>query len=99
MDVETMLTTIRGAFVDDATDEARRAGNAACRAMLAVLEPAPQQPQIDTAMIARAVAGLRGAHPDQLLELAIAKLRGALPAGTQLTPSRGFKMPLLPKIG
>jgi hypothetical protein len=107
MDVETMLAAIRGAFASDATAEARLAASAACRAMLVVLEPPPQvQPtapvQLNTAAVANAVTALRGIPPEQLLDLAITKLRGALPAGTSApaVPPIKFNLitvPMLPE--
>jgi hypothetical protein len=88
MDVEAMLVAIRGAFTADATDDARRAGAAACHALLAALQPnAPAQPnaavQLNAAAVAQAVSALRGVPAEQLLDLAIAKLRTALPAGVE----------------
>jgi hypothetical protein len=102
MDIEATLTTIRAALAPDATPEARAAGAIACRAMLAALEgssasvPSTQPvPKLDPAAIASAISALRGVPPDQLLDLAIAKLRSALPAGTQAIPTSGFKLPII----
>jgi hypothetical protein len=94
MDVEAIIVAVRGAFAADATTEARAAGAHACRAVLAVLEPAvqPNAPvQLNAAAVMQAVTALRGVPADQLLDLAIAKLRGALPAGVQTEPVRSFK--------
>lgn len=73
-----IIETIRAAIVTDASVEARAAGAHACRTLLATLEPpvaAAQQPTIPP--IANIIAALRGAPPEQLLDLAIPPVRGA----------------------
>jgi hypothetical protein len=90
MDIENILTTIRATTAPDATPDARAAGAAACRALLATLEPAPRaQPdapsmQLNASAVASAISALRGIAPEQLLDLAIAKLRAALPPDAQV---------------
>jgi hypothetical protein len=101
MDVEAMLAAIRGAFAADATDEARRAATAACHALLVVLQPnAPAQPnapvQLNAAAVAQAVTALRGVPADQLLDLAISKLRSALPAGVEVAPVKPLNFNFVP---
>jgi hypothetical protein len=96
MDIEQTLTTIRASLASDATAAARAAGATACRSILAALEPAPVPAMINPTAIASALTALRGIPPDQLLDLAIAKLRGALPVGAQIAPACGFKMPFVP---
>lgn len=101
MDIDQTLATIRAALTADATPEARAAGTNACRAIIATLDVAgaPQstsQSALNPAAIASAITALRGVPPDQLLDLAIAKLRGALPTGTQVGPTNAFKMPFVP---
>jgi hypothetical protein len=97
--MEAVIDAVRAALADDATPEARAAGVAACRAVLTALEPAPAPtaaaPTSDAARIANVVAALRGAGPEQLLDLAIARLRAALPPGTELPPANGIKFPFL----
>jgi hypothetical protein len=88
--IDTMIDSIRAAVADGPTAEARAAGIAACRSLLAALEPPPAvqpdpAPQIPIAAIASA---LRGANPDQLLDLAIAKLRTLVPADAHATAHR-----------
>lgn len=84
--MENFIEAIRAAAASDATEEVRAAGAQACRMILQVLdakagEPltsavaAPQSP------VASMVATMRGMPIDQLLEIAIAKLRSALPEG------------------
>ena len=104
MDVEAMLVAIRGAFAADTTDDARRAGAAACHALLAVLQPnAPAQPnaavQLNAAAVAQAVSALRGVPAEQLLDLAIAKLRSALPAGVEVAPVKPLEFRYIPFPG
>jgi hypothetical protein len=81
--MEEAITAIQDALKPDATIEMRAMGAAACRSILAVLEPKPTAPSpiLDAAGVASLVAAVRAAPPDQLLDLAIAKLRSALPAG------------------
>jgi hypothetical protein len=102
MDIDQTLTTIRSALAVDATLEARTAGANACRVVMALLvaseAPTPAAPALNPAAIATAITALRGVPPDQLLDLAIAELRAALPAGTQATPANAFKMPFVPVL-
>lgn len=101
--METVIDAIRAALADDATPEARAAGVAACRSVLAALEPPPAATTAampDASRIANVVAALQGAGPDQLLDLAIAKLRTALPPGTEVPPvSTKFRMPVPKRRG
>jgi hypothetical protein len=99
MDTETSLASIRAVLAPDATGDARTAGAAVCRALLAALgsspERAPAKASLDAAMVTNALAALRGVPPDRLLDLAIEKLRAALPAGTDLQPVAPLKLQLL----
>lgn len=99
MDIETVITTLRNALAPDASADVRAAGATACRAVLATLEPTAQSPVSDAlnpAAVATAVAALRSVPPDQLLDLAITKLRAALPAGVQVAPVAPLKFHLIP---
>jgi hypothetical protein len=87
------IETIRTAFAADATAEARLAGAQACRALLGVLEPTTASTLPPVASI---VAAIRGVPADQLLDLAIAKLRAALPAGAAVTAVQPLKFQLIP---
>ncbi len=82
-----LLDAIRTAVTTDATDEARAAGADACRTILVALDAKPGQPMsasvVDTSPLMSAVSMLRGVPPEQLLDLAIAKLKSALPAGVE----------------
>jgi hypothetical protein len=94
--METIVETIRAALADDATPDARAAGVAACRAILAKLEPpSPPAPAAPMPNIAGIVGALRNVPPNQLLDLAIAKLRGSLPAGTDVPPVTPLKFHLV----
>lgn len=94
------VEAIRIAVSPDATPEARAAGVQACRAVLQALDETlpqtPPAPRIDASQIANVVGALRGVSPDQLLELAIAKLRGALPAGTDVPRVEPLKFHIIP---
>jgi hypothetical protein len=85
------IEAIRVAVAPDATPEARAAGATACRAILTALEAMPGEPMTATPVVppshAHAIVGaLRGVPPDQLLDLAIAKLRSMLPADAKVDP-------------
>ncbi len=86
--MDQLIETIRAATASGATDEARAAGASACRAALAALEAQagqplaiPPVPATLTPDITALVAGLKGIPVEQLLDLAIAKLRTMVPAG------------------
>ena len=95
-----LIEAIRIAMEPDATVEARTAGASACRSILANLEPAPsqasEQPIFNPTQIAHIVTALRGVPTDQLLDLAIAKLRAALPSGTEVPRQPPLKLQLIP---
>ena len=46
--------------------------------------------------IACVVSALRGVPPDQLLDLAIQRLRAALPAGVEAPPAQPLKFHIIP---
>ncbi len=99
--MEPLLEAIRAAVSPDATQEARAAGVGACRTILTALEASAGQPMTASplapqAPIANIVGLLRGVPPDQLLDLAIAKLRAALPADAVVTPVRPLKFHIIP---
>lgn len=94
------IDAIAGALANDSSPEAKRDGAAACRAVLAVLEPrAPGDvtpPAPPAPHVAALVAAIRGMPMEQVLELAIAKLRSSLPAGTDVAPVASLKLPIIP---
>ena len=93
------IEAIQAAISPSAAPEQRATGAAACRAILATLEP-PPAPSAAAAPamppIGELVAALRGMPTDQLLDVAIARLRAALPADAAVTPVRPFKLPIVP---
>jgi hypothetical protein len=96
-----LLDAIRAAVAPDAMPDVRAAGASACRTILAALEGSAGQPLAATATlnpsaVASAVAMLRNVAPEQLLDLAIAKLRAALPAGTPVPAVSPIKFNLVP---
>lgn len=85
--MEQLLEAIRAATQPDASDATKVAGANACRMLLAALEtkqgdPLPAPVPMPTAApdITALVASLKGVPVDQLLDLAIAKLRTMVPA-------------------
>lgn len=113
--MENLLESIRAATAPDATEDARAAGAKACRTLLTALEakagepmaPAVQSPTspgsapVTATAIANVVAALGQLPPEQLLDLAIARLRAALPAGGEgVAPvPLKFQIVQLPRVG
>lgn len=100
--MDQLLDAIRAATQSGATDEAKAAGVNACRAVLAALEAKAGEPlaapiavSATPPDIAALVAGLKGVPVDQLLDLAIAKLRTMVPAD-KAPPVHKLSIPLLP---
>lgn len=92
--MDNLLESIRVALSTDANDETRAAGAHACRTILAALDakageamtPAASDtaaPSASAEPIAQVVAALRGVPAEQLLDLAITRLRAALPTGVE----------------
>lgn len=103
--MDHLIDTIKNAIAQDASDEARAVGAQACRTILLALEtPAgePLAPPTETAAVAptaalhAVVAAMRTMPPDQLLDLAIARLKAALPAGTEAPQTQRLLVPLVP---
>lgn len=98
--METLIEQIRIATADDASAEARAHGANACRTILAALEAKAGAPLVSKPLPAKplqaVVAALSNTPPEQLLDLAITKLKAALPAGTELQPVQRLNLPLLP---
>jgi hypothetical protein len=85
--MDELLEAIKAATATDASEEARTTGVIACRTILTALEakagePLVQVPSAPASPVAMAVSALKSVPPDQLLDLAIAKLRTMLPEGT-----------------
>lgn len=98
--MEQLLETIRAATAADASDEAKAAGATACRTLLAALEAKAGEPlaaQVAASNPVHAIVGaLKHTPPEQLLDLAIARLKAALPAGTEIAPVPPLRVPLVP---
>jgi hypothetical protein len=99
--MDETINALRAALAPDATPELRAAGAQACRTMLTTLEPQPPATAVAAPVptppnIATIVTALRGAPPEQLLDLAIAKLRSALPAGSEVPAASPLKFNFVP---
>lgn len=110
--MDELIEAIRTATSAGATDEARAAGANACRAILAALvatpgEPLAQPPPVAPANavqspiaaappIAAFVSALRGMPPEQLLDLAIERLRAALPKDATVPPVEPVRFQMIP---
>jgi hypothetical protein len=98
-----LIAAIHAALDPSASADTRAAGASACRTILAALDATPGQPMAAAPQpppaIANIVSALRGVPPDQLLDLAIAKLRAALPAGAEVAAPRplNFHLVQLPR--
>jgi hypothetical protein len=103
MTLHDLIDAIRAAIEPDAPATARAAGIDACRTILSALgaasgeslAAAPTSPSPIAAVVAR----LRGVPPDQLLDLAIAKLRAALPAGADAPAVTPLRFHIVPVAG
>lgn len=88
--METLLEAIRLAAAPEASPEIRAAGAQACRTILAALETKPGEelansaPLNTTTQVAQMIGTLRGVPIEQLLDLAIARVRAALPSGSDV---------------
>ena len=95
-----VVDAIRAAIAPDANSEARAAGAAACRALAARLDPAgtPQPPIIAPEVVQQLVGMLRTMDVDQVLDLAIAKLRtvGSKDVAPALPAARPFAIRMVP---
>ena len=99
--METLIESIKLAISADATDDQRATGALACRTIAAALDTKPGEalaPPVSPTIpqLASAVAVLRGLPPEQLLDLAIARLRAALPVETQPPQVQPLRFQLLP---
>lgn len=98
--MDELLDTIRHALAPDAAPETRAAGAQACRAILAALEPQPAPaaapPGAAPLPIAELATAIRTIPLDQLLDLAITKLRSALPAGADAPTVKPLDFRLVP---
>jgi hypothetical protein len=104
--MENLIEAIKNAIAPNAADEARALGAQACRTVLVALEtPAgeplkaptvPNASPTDTSPLQMVATALRTLPPDQLLDLAITRLKAALPAGTETAPAQRLLVPLVP---
>ena len=92
-----LVDAIRAALEPEASAEARAAGAAACRSLLAALAPEQpqqqQQPLVSPEAVTQLATLLRGMDLDQLFDVAIAKLRAlesARPGSTPVAAPRAF---------
>ena len=101
--MNALIDAIVAAVAEGATEEARSAGAQACRTLLVALEAKEGEPMAapvaaasasSSPDIAAVVASLKGVPIDQLLDLAIAKLRSMVPA-EQVKAVQSFSVPLV----
>jgi hypothetical protein len=99
--MEQLIEAIRAATAADATDEVKATGANACRTILTALEARAGEPLAAPVLsaanpIETAVSVLRGMPAEQLLDLAIARLKAALPPETKVGPVKSLTVPLVP---
>ena len=85
--MENLIESIKAALNPEATDDTREAGVVACRMILTALKATAGQPlaapPVETP--AQVVASMvRGMPMDQLMDLAIARLKAALPKDAEV---------------
>lgn len=96
--MQDVINIVQRAYAPDATAQDRTAGVAACRALLADLEPvteAPTPSQSPIAGIAELAAVLRGMPMEQILDMAIVKLRAAVPDVAQAPRAEALSIPFV----
>ncbi len=99
-----LVEAIRVALASEATPEVRIAGANACRTILAALEAKPGEP-LGAAVPApitpapALAAAIRGMPVEHLLDLAIARVRAALPADATIPPVQPIKFMRVPVPG
>ena len=98
--MDELFNTIRSAIATDASPEARVAGAQACRTILAALEATPGQPLVarptPSSPMQAVLMALSSTPPEQLLDLAIAKLRALVPAEAQPQTIQSLRIPIVP---
>ena len=99
--MDNVIESVQAALAGDATPEIRAAGVTACRAILVALEGTSREPMAAAVpeaptQIANIVSALRGVPPEHLLDLAIAKLRAALPDSAQVPAATPLKFHIVP---
>jgi hypothetical protein len=78
--MDALIEAIRVAVAPDAPNDARAAGAAACRTILTTLDAQPGEQMVtavlpEPAQLATLIGAMRGVPTEQLLDLAIAKVR------------------------
>lgn len=101
--MDQLLEAIRAAIAADSTDEVKAAGASACRTILTALEAKAGEPMVHPAMLASSsnpieaiASAVRGMPVEQLLDVAIARLRAALPQDANTPALRPLAIPLVP---
>lgn len=98
--MENLIDTIRAAIASDSSAASRAAGAQACRTILVALETQAGEPLASapppTTPVQAALTALSKAPPEQLLDIVIARLKAALPTGTDVAPVQSVRIPLLP---
>lgn len=98
--IKASIASIRDATDNDATPDVRARGIAACRALLTWLEGSPRSPPVPTHppvdAMARIAGSLQAMSAEQLLDLTIARMRAALPAGVTAPAVAPLTIKLVP---
>lgn len=91
-----LLEQLRLGLKEQATPHERQLALAAGHELLRTLEPPAVRPTLDPQQLALLVRALRGVPLERVLDIAIAKLQAALPAGAVVPTANGTKFPLVP---
>lgn len=105
--MDDLIEAIRVACASDATDDIKQRGAQACRTLLTAFDAKAGEPLASTpaaestntvppgAQIAAIVGALKGLPPEQLLDMAIARLRAALPKDTPAPAVASLRVPII----
>jgi hypothetical protein len=98
--MDELLQSIHAAVAADASPDVRRSGASACRTILTSLEATQghrlEVSPINASQIASVVGALRGVPTDQLLDIAISRLRSMLPTDGPTPDLKPFKCRVIP---
>jgi hypothetical protein len=105
-ETEALLEILRRGLAVSADPAARRMAHEVSGRVLHALAPAPAPPPLPSlppapvgaSPLAAIVGSLRNVPPDQLLSLALQRLRAALPAGAIVAEPKGIQFSLVPVV-
>ena len=85
--MDELIDKMKAGMASDASPEARAAGAAACRCVLAMIDPQPA-PSVPANLVPQVVGMLKGMDLDQLLGVAVDRLRALNAARGDIPPAK-----------